>query len=764
MKRISIFLALAASALHAAIITEQNDLYLYLPDYATFRGTSAAPGINSCWIPYGTYTGGSGGTEYTRVTSNLVGVVFSAYDGLIERDYYPEKYAWNLYWHDHYPSNSTMRVFDWLNRGRYGEDRPIEHWLARVEAENDEWWQQGDGTNLYHRGVMSTYGSRKLDALVGEAPIPILTSWSETLPFRAADSNAWANVFPGFSALKFDTNIWPAETNETVNPVYERPWLGDLRWPGAWLYPSDWGVVGGQDYYDSAQALAHVMMRIPLSHTIKDVLSGDTGWNDNDYAHWSNATTRLDWKRLGIICQFERQAEITTDNCSQGYLPFISSEATRNKGYEAEYTIPSITIPPEGPGSVLATISTSDIEWSLATNHVTNVVSVIGTCHPTARIIPPTLHGDISPAFRRSTELYLPDAKLEDLIIDGLNLAVGGDLEGMNATLDVYTYYGEIECEGNIVTMSMLDVVVMDVDEPYSPWITYDGPCTTINATGTSASNAVVRLRQGLTKRAASAYTRCEPSERAGVISNMVERGGFTPSKDRWASNVVARVEMPTWEIMLDALGSGVFDLASSHDANETSMAWDDLVNRRSTSDCACTRQFRRSPTSIRGTSFSALTESWLNALVNLDIAVKDRMMAVGGVNVVAAASQRATISSSEEERLYDNFAKTLGVSYNLIPVPAGRISLGANVDVVDGSPVSVDIYTFEWEDAHDGSWHSFSHTDEGWHVADISLSVESTSASLDLSADNPPARVDAHQSSMSRTLWRFKNLRDPNL
>jgi hypothetical protein len=29
---------------------------------------------------------------------------------------------------------------------------------------------------------------------------------------------------------------------------------------------------------------------------------------------------------------------------------------------------------------------------------------------------------------------------------------------------------------------------------------------------------------------------------------------------------------------------------------------------------------------------------------------------------------------------------------------------------------------------------------------------------------NRPPVRVDGHQSQMLKTLWRFKNLRDPNL
>ena len=82
---------LTAPLVSAAIITERNDVYndigCYTPPAYTFIGTPARPGIDSCWIPYGTYTDGVGGTEYTRVTSNLMGVVASILGGAAERAY-----------------------------------------------------------------------------------------------------------------------------------------------------------------------------------------------------------------------------------------------------------------------------------------------------------------------------------------------------------------------------------------------------------------------------------------------------------------------------------------------------------------------------------------------------------------------------------------------------------------------------------------------------------------------------------------------------
>ena len=64
--------------LFAAIITERNGTFADIP-------SNAAESVSSPYIPYGTYTDGSGSTEYLRVGTNLVGAVASAIDGLWER-------------------------------------------------------------------------------------------------------------------------------------------------------------------------------------------------------------------------------------------------------------------------------------------------------------------------------------------------------------------------------------------------------------------------------------------------------------------------------------------------------------------------------------------------------------------------------------------------------------------------------------------------------------------------------------------------------
>ena len=868
------------SPLRAAIITERNDLFLYLPDYATFRGTSYAPGIDSCWIPYGTYTGGSGSTEYTRVTSNLVGVVYSAYDGLFERDSDRYKDPWNLYWRNHFPSNSTMRVFDWLNRGHYGEEKTIEEVLAFVEIENDEWWHPGAGQGYYHRGILHNYGSRALDALTGNTAPPIATSWSETLPFRAEDSNVWVNVFPSFDSLLYDSHIWVAPTNADVRPRYSHGAVQDHWYAGFWSSPSDFESVVGEDFEKSANALAEVLWSIPTPFTIEDVLSYDTGWKYNhppvetnsywmvngqklslhydekddygwvlkrwwsdelfedeygeyelnivydngtapnwsfykyyfgynpylamlwegqdegnldfmdgydsrtgqdyvayrisqyddadDYVHWRNMTTRLDWKRLGIICQFERQSEITMWGGAEGYLPFLRSEATRRKGFEAQYSVPSLTIPDSGPGTVLASVTTSDLAWTQITNSITNVVSKIGICYPSARLTIPSLDGIVTPEPIKegNIPLYFPDDNMRWVIEAAVNSAVGSDISTMTSATLYVSGPCSLSTAGNEVIFKMTWVDVTEAGGRI--WSYYQSPEFRGSATGLTVSNLVITYRQDIKKTSLASYTRCEPQERIEVITNMIANYVIAPYSNEW--NHIAFAEPYAWEIMVDAKGSGISSLASSLDrgrdyCDEYPFKWDELLQLSRTGVCECTRQFRLAPSLVRASSFRDFAEMWLNSWLRLDAEVKERMSVVGGVDIMSAA-ERTDIGDDEVNRVQSRYDEKLDVTHfiELACPQSATVYVSAYVSVVSGAVDSVEVSEFGWFNPERGSWETFPHTPDGWEIAHAGFVSEGTSASVDLTVDNPPARVDAHQSPLSRVIMRFKNLRNPNL
>lgn len=72
-------MTLHAAILLAAIVTDQLGVFLKVPAWVPTK-------VESEYIPYGTYSGGQGDVEYTRVTSNLTACLISTIDGYVERD------------------------------------------------------------------------------------------------------------------------------------------------------------------------------------------------------------------------------------------------------------------------------------------------------------------------------------------------------------------------------------------------------------------------------------------------------------------------------------------------------------------------------------------------------------------------------------------------------------------------------------------------------------------------------------------------------
>lgn len=417
-------------AVSAAIITERNDLYngvgCYTPPQYTFVGTPSRPGIESCWIPYGTYTDGVGGTEYTRVTSNLMGVVASILGGYSERyQIYvfqnnlmmrpvvlPEGHGSSGYWWYiddgallSSQTNCSLRISDQLNLP-----------LMYVS--------EYDYTNYYYttstsydsielavlKCALAYYGSRRLEAITGNAAPPISSEWSPNLPYNVADSNLWRNVYP---ALCFCTNDLYFLTNGEYS---RRRCLPDPN-------PSGWGSLEGlwgTDFGQSLSDLQSALATMPLDVTIEDVLSYDTGWrydyqpvetNQDDYCHFTNGTTRLDWKRLGILCQLERQMDTTYEDFSYGdTLPLWHLDTLHELWYESSPF--SITFPiPQGDGQEMPPVAglLRNVSWNNDYDYYSSTTNDYKTIWstPTCRTPAPQCAGEMYLDGYLETDIYL---------------------------------------------------------------------------------------------------------------------------------------------------------------------------------------------------------------------------------------------------------------------------------------------------------------------------------------------------------------------
>lgn len=450
---------IAALLIIASIVTERNDWSVVPPNYATFAGSRSVPGIQSCWIPYGTYTDGEGGTEYMRVTSNLTGVVASVLDGYIERsgalgytfgmgwpsrdtrmlmvpatNYYSGATIdlhiitandtrriidvfndFDLFWATNHHGMTTVRI-DW-------SEGMIEDSFASPQTNYDTIYDEygepvGEAWYYYQYGAAAQYGSCRLDELVGgavEPPIP--AEWTTALPFVASASNEWVNVWPVYAALTNDIHILraPDDTNHVYAAKYKRnalrDWIGAIPpiGNGHLMDPETWKMVWGADVDAEADNLSQALERIPINHTIEDVLKVDPGWRyepevviasnqweiaeTNEFSHWRNGTRRLDWKRLGILCQMERHMEQTYKyRAEEDELPYVNVEARCGKSYSATV---EAELSPTNEGYMVE-IDLSEVSWEPSTNRVDVWTNDTGWTFPLARVGAPGVGGGVT--------------------------------------------------------------------------------------------------------------------------------------------------------------------------------------------------------------------------------------------------------------------------------------------------------------------------------------------------------------------------------
>lgn len=306
----------------AAIITERNGTFADAP-------SNAAESVSSPYIPYGTYTDGSGSTEYLRVGTNLVGAVASAIDGLWERVAIP--YGWlpgylavDEYAELQYPLRETCRstrrilakALNGDGDGRSGQVGIQNAWLRspieQTLADYYIWeaWSPESGlwrTNATHMGIAGgnpiycinssgvrfpeydqytpdpvAWSSRTAETLFPDAPVPISSEWTAELPFLADRTNDWRSVFPAYLAYEYDEHFFRTNENDFVAQYWDY-----TRWHlRRWIIPDHldhaWGSdVWGSEGSGAGRDLDFALQSIPVATNavLEEVLKVDPGWD-----------------------------------------------------------------------------------------------------------------------------------------------------------------------------------------------------------------------------------------------------------------------------------------------------------------------------------------------------------------------------------------------------------------------------------------------------------------------------------------------------
>lgn len=828
----------SACPLSAAIITERNDVFSIFPESAVFRGTSAAPGIVSQWIPYGTYTGGSGGTEYLRVTSNLVGVVASVYDGYWERYNIGVNSSTNIrdYAYGELWTNDTRRVLDYINATR----SPLVY---------GDW--QGLRTNDYARECIEerlcptsglfavAFGSRVLDALAVNVDPPIPTSWTAAIPFSAADADDWVSVWPTYNILTNDAHFLTS-TNRT-------PWRNHVS---SFLYL---GNFAGQDYSAACDDLFDALDNKFVPVTMPEVLAYDTGlkypngsptndywiswdvrldgnidqgwsyfgeslgydgmqyyidyWGDDDpywnlrvideygevtgspgyylvdaleqgdrnfssfdgnetrrirlydetddFAHWRNMTRRLDWRRLGIICQLERQMETTYYPRGSDQLPLVAEYAEVGNTYTGSlsvaYTIAQAPDPDTGDWPVTWEGSLSDVNWQREGSSRDVTTNFQGMSFPVAAAGQPFLVAGIPNTSVTLGYFDIPCPDMKDLCANYFTTAPTEISDGNY----FFSVYGTFSIGGTAATLNIEGGYIMDSDYEYHDEYHQD----TFGYWSFESGSADFGLTLGESKSAHSTYTLSDAlSARSNLVESITRNDIFF-----WNNGWIAERTLPTYEMMIAATNCADLVDVSFSEGWPVEMHWDDLAPSNGPQ-----RVFRLSPEPTVAESRVALMNNRVAILLGLDREVKTRFASLAGQSVTSIASASANLTPSESAKL----RAEIGAMHPPMHVTASTfqgdqehygyddkmayIVIDGHLDIASGVVEAATIdYVYDQE--------IVPIVNNAYRFGNWGLALGEAKAGM--SATNcPPVRVDGHQSQMLKTLWRFKNLRDPNL
>ena len=481
----------------------------------------------------------------------------------------------------------------------------------------------------------------------------------------------------------------------------------------------------------------------------------------DDYKHWRNDTTRLDWKRLGITCQLERQME-TTYRARDGedYLPFQRTTAARDHVYTGSIIVPMLD--PEGGIIATTNFNTRSVTFSLSTQIVEVVSTNFGWCFPTARLVGSYELGQLSGHTQAGQPVYAD----VDLIVDlfereaarvstaagvargTLILEIGGafvadNLNGFGWHLG--TYWCEFYPDD--APDDWQDVSSYATGEEYFP------------ATANFSSNITCNLVMSIGKRAMTLQT--DGDDMANTVTNLIHY----PGTNVWAKLWVAEQDRPALEVMLDAEGNEFDGYASAED--DSSMDWDDIkwaTNRTR-------RAFRMSPVAAPRSTVSASDYNRWQQLNSLDQSVKSRFATIAGMGIDAAARNLVNFAAGEEQALKNQLQRQdLQLVVGLNPVHSGDLSLvvmaGVSIDE-NGLPSGTSIYEAYWvwwDESYEygGDWN---HEDvsSDWFIGSYGFGMSQVNITNQV-IDVKPVRVDGHQDQMIKTLWKFKNLRDPTL
>ena len=774
-------------------------------------------GIGSSWIPYGTYTDKVGGTEYFRIPTNFVATIF---DGWKERKYVPAGT------NDYVAFPDSRRIVDVLNRG-VNVSSGVEGKLAITVACSGRGENGGVAASFGSRALDSLCEDAAPPVSAGwNAALPFdpaaSNDWRFVYPTYAActndihfyhtnglphrwprqhildwSANGWWASVAGSDCRDAATNLCAALESLPITNVVEDVLGIDTGWEyyptptndwwfvnGVQLFRNDWEFIdtdfSREDrdwYWDSDPDEEHYYLlgriasdrgqwvfqvydydadhdwyyisdeiefqmepwnkRFSVSTEHGTYTGVKTTFGRDDYTHWRNGTRRVDRKRLGILCQLERHMETTfkARKSEDEALPLYDFTATAGHYFSANPGAVDFAITTREDGTLDATCldNSSAWTWDKVGEHFDVTTNYIGRSYPTARAARPRLSGGI---YLTATAAQYTLARSEaEYVAERLAAWTDPDTNGVHWGMGKLTRGGgtlRLDCgmpnhdgHGNPILDSII-AYLYSKTWTAEPGI-YSVTCDVVSC--------------GVVRNASACCTVW--SSYVDVISALERPHPAFPSPGAWADGYVARVNLPAVEVMVSVTNDG-WCASTSADL----MPYDQIAASQTNGVERVFRLGRYGNTNL--SSSNQLDNTRAVYLNDLNQAVQAKFASrMSGTPQDVLGSAVGIVANDKSAILF--FCSTLDSPASAAIEPGGnqlffRVRSANDFDLSwtpGGSPIPTD-------------------AEGNFIIGELVIQVANEMPGA--AVNSPSCRVDGHVNQLIKTLWRFKNLRDPSL
>lgn len=467
----------------------------------------------------------------------------------------------------------------------------------------------------------------------------------------------------------------------------------------------------------------------------------------DDFAHWRNMTRRLDYKRLGIICQLERHMEHTYDarQREDEPLPLIGLSSTHRMAWTAKPTnlafrVTNDTVHGGFSVELLSDLYSRVVTWTLVTNDFSVATNSYGTCYPTARAPRPSLSGLIH-SDGCYVPLYVTDSQIRDAISRALPFAPS--TAPFLVEIEPIYYPAGAPYARAQFTWVITAINHLRRYETVATWDFDDG--VYYAAASMESGDAVLRVYE---QCSSVCYTPRDTG--TNVAANLYWDSPEWPLRSIWNGGWVKAVEVPNLEALIASSNCPPQYAGST---SSSPMPWSGLDETNATY-----RAFRLAPFN-RCETRSNLERERVRSIDLLNLEVADKFQELCGVRPESYISTYGHLTGDGEAAL----------QRTLRPLQ-GQASLG--IEYGEGSTYYVEaddaleisrVYNVRYDPTSGGQLTNAVPYDPGLGYMAGYMQFEFEYATNTLSGPSPAVRVDGHQNQIPKKIWKFRNLGDPD-